>query len=122
MNTKILAAVSPPSIYHGCPTRKTFWEEKFTFGEFTAVNMKNCGHHNVRKHREIKYRDRYITLNISLEFGNLERTRITYSEAKCYLGRPEKGLITSLGIKANVRPKKYKKARYAIVNVSMKDL
>ena len=26
---KFLAIVSPPSIYHGCSTRKTFWEEKF---------------------------------------------------------------------------------------------
>ena len=32
-----------------------------------------------------------------------------------------KGLITPLGIKAKTRPNKYKKARYAIVNVSMKD-
>ena len=32
------------------------------------------------------------------------------------------GLITYLGLKAKVRPKKYKKARYAIGNVSKKDL
>ena len=57
---KILAVVTPLSIYHGCSTREKFWEEnftgeeKFTLGEFTAVNMKNCGRHNVRKHREIK--------------------------------------------------------------------
>ena len=31
-------------------------------------------------------------------------------------------MITSLGLKAKTRPKKYKKARYAIVNVSNKDL
>ena len=31
-------------------------------------------------------------------------------------------MITSLGLKANVRPDKYKKARYVIINVSMKDL
>ena len=36
--------------------------------------------------------------------------------------RSGKGLITSLGFKAKVRPQKYKKARYAIVNVSEKDL
>ena len=40
MNMNILAVVTPPSIYHGCSTRKTFWEEKFTVGEFSAVNMK----------------------------------------------------------------------------------
>ena len=31
-------------------------------------------------------------------------------------------LITSLGFKAKARPHKYKKSRYAIVNVSKKDL
>ena len=57
---KLLAVVKPPSIYYGCFTRKTFWEEKFigeenfTLGEFTAVNMKNCGRRNVRKHIDIK--------------------------------------------------------------------
>ena len=44
VNMKLLAVVTTPSIYHGCPTQKTFWEENFTgeenftLGEFTAVN------------------------------------------------------------------------------------
>ena len=40
---KLLAVVTPPSIYHGCSTQKTFWEEKFTGKEnlFLAVDMKN---------------------------------------------------------------------------------
>ena len=60
MNKKFLAFVIPPSIYYGCSTQKTFWEEKFTgeenfiLGEFSAVNSKNCGCQNVRKNREIK--------------------------------------------------------------------
>ena len=39
---KFLAVVTPPSIYHGCYTRKTFWEEKFTSKEnlSLAVDMK----------------------------------------------------------------------------------
>ena len=45
---KLLVIVAPPSIYHGCSTRKTFWEEKFA-----PVNMKNCGRSNFMKHREI---------------------------------------------------------------------
>ena len=53
MIMKLLAVVTPPSIYHGCSTWKTFWEENYTLGEFTPVNMKNCDRHNVRKHREI---------------------------------------------------------------------
>ena len=41
MNMKLLAVVTPPSIYHVCSTRKTFWEEKFTGKDFffLAVNM-----------------------------------------------------------------------------------
>ena len=42
MNMKLLAVLTPPSIYHGCSTWKTFWEEKFLGEEklFSAVNMK----------------------------------------------------------------------------------
>ena len=49
MNMNILSVVKPPSIYHVCSTRKTLWEENFR-----PVNMKNCGRHNVKKHREIR--------------------------------------------------------------------
>ena len=63
----LLAVVTPPSIYHGCSTQKTFWEEKFTGKEnlFLAVNMKNCGRRNFRKHKEIKGSDKYVHLDIS---------------------------------------------------------
>ena len=40
-----LVVVTPPSIYHGCSTQKTFWEEKFTGKKqdlFESVNMRNC--------------------------------------------------------------------------------
>ena len=74
-------------------------EEKFTLGEFTPVNMKICGRRNVRKHREIKNGEKYITLGISLKFGGLDKMKITSLEPKCYLGRSGKGFIASLGIK-----------------------
>ena len=63
----LLAVLTLPSIYHGCSTRKTFCEEKFTGKEnlFLDVNMKNCGRHNVRKHNEIRGSDKYVTLDIS---------------------------------------------------------
>ena len=48
--------------------------------------------------------------------------KITYSESKDYLVRPENGLINSMVLKTNIRSKKNKKARYAITNVIMKDL
>ena len=66
MNMKLLAVVTPPSIYHGYSTRKTFSEENFTGEEklFSSVNMKCFGCRNVSKHREIKGSDRYVTLDI----------------------------------------------------------
>ena len=82
INMKLLAAVKPPSIYHGWSTRKTVWEEKFTGEEklFSDVNMKNCGRRNVRKHREIKVIYKYVTLDISLEFENLDKIKTTSSD------------------------------------------
>ena len=56
INMKLLAVVTPLSIYHGFYTRKTFWEEKFTgaekftSGEFLDVNMKIWGRCNITKH------------------------------------------------------------------------
>ena len=57
--------VGPPSIYHGCSTWKTFWEEKFTGKKkdlFEPVNMRNCGKRNFRKHKEIKDSDERVIL------------------------------------------------------------
>ena len=122
MNMKLLAVVTSQSIYHCCCTQRTFWEEKFTLGEFIAVNMKNCSRCIVRKHREIKGSDKYVTLETSLKFDSLYKTRITSSESKDHLGRSGKGLINSMGFKTKERPKKYKKIRYAIGDVSKKDL
>ena len=84
---KFLVVVTPPSIYHGCSTRKTFWEEKFTGKQdlFEFVNMKNCGQRNVRKDIEIKGSDKCVTLNIyeilniSEKFDDLNKTKTTSS-------------------------------------------
>ena len=95
MNMKLLAVVTPQSIYHGCYTRKTFWEEKFTVEEilFSAVNMKNCGCLNVRKHKDIKGSDMYVTLDISLKFDNLDKIEIKSSESKVKFERSGKGCL-----------------------------
>ena len=124
MNMKLISVVTPLSIYHGCSTRKTFWEGKFTGKEklFPAVSMKNYGRCNVRKHREIKGSDKYVTLDISLKFENLVNMKMTSSDSKGKLERSGKGLIISMGFKEKVRTQKYKNARYAIRNVSRKDL
>ena len=49
-------------------------EEIFTGGEylFSGMKMKNCGRRNVRKLREIKGSDKYVTLDISLYIDSLE--------------------------------------------------
>ena len=128
---KFLVVVAPPSIYHCCSTRKTFWEEKFTGKKqdlFVSVNTRNCSQRNVRKHREIKDSDERVTLNmnkifkISEKFDNLDKMETTSSESKVKMEVSGKWLVTALDLKTKERSTKYKKARYAIGNVSMKDL
>ena len=88
---KFLVVVTPVSIYHGCSTRKTFWEEKFTGKKqdfFESMNMRNCGQSNVRKHKDIKGSDKCVTLNmheiliISEKFDDLDKMETTSSESK----------------------------------------
>ena len=113
---KLQSVVTSPLIHHDCSNRTTFWEEKFTgeekftLGEFTVVNMKNCGCRTVRKHIEIKGSEKYVTLDILLKFDSRDKIRITSSESKYNLEKSGKGLITSMGLKAKARPNKYKKA------------
>ena len=121
---KFLVVVTPPSIYHGCSTRKKFWEEKFTGKKylFQSVNMKNCGCRKFRKHKEIKGSDKIVTLNISAKFDGLNKMKTTSSESKGKLGRSGEGLVIALDFKTKVRSSKFKKASYAIGNVIKKDL
>ena len=110
---KFLAVVTPPTIYHGCSTRKTFWEETFAGKEhlFLSVNMKNCGRHKVRRHKEIRGSDKYVTLDISSKFDSLDKIKITSSESKVKLEGSGKGLVTSLGFKTKVRFAKIQKGK-----------
>ena len=121
---KFLLVVTPPFIYHGCSTQKMFWEERFTGKEdlFLSVNMKNCGRCKVRKHKDIKGFDNIITLNISSKFDSLNKIKTTSSESKVKLERPGKGLVTALDFNTKVGSQRCKNSRYAIVNVSEKDL
>ena len=91
---KLLAVVTPPSIYHGFSTWKKFWEENFTGKEnlFLAVNMKICDRHNVREHKEIKGSEKYVTLDISSKFDSLDKIKITSSESKEKFGKIRKGV------------------------------
>ena len=83
--------------------------------------MKNCSRSKVRKHKKIKGSDKYVTLDISAEFDNLNKTETTSSDSREKLERSEKGLVTALAFKTKVRLQKYKKEKYAIRNVSEKD-
>ena len=88
------------------------------------MNMKIYGCRKVRnsKHKEIKDSDRIVTLDISAKFDSLNKMETTSSESKGRLERSGKGLVTALDFKTKVRSQKYKNARYAIGNVSEKDL
>ena len=83
-NKKLLAVVTPTSMYNGCSTQKTFWERNFTGEEklFSDMNMKNCVCRNVRKHREINGSDKYVPLDILLKFDILDKMKITYLESR----------------------------------------
>ena len=110
---KFLVVVTQLSIYHGCSTRKTFWEEKFTGKQylFEPVSIKNCGRRKVRKHKDIKGSDKCVTLNIyeilniSEKFYNLNKMETTFSDSKVELEGSGKGLITDLALKTKARSK-----------------
>ena len=61
-------------------------------------------------------------MNISAKFDSLNKIKITSSESKGKLGRPGKGLATALDFKTKVRFTKIQKSRYAIENISERDL
>ena len=104
---KFLVVVTPPSIYHGCSTRKTFWEEKFTGKKdlFQSVSTKNCGCRKVRKHKDTKGSDKCVTLNISEMFDSLNKMVTISLESKVEYGRSGKGLVTAPDLNTKERSK-----------------
>ena len=86
---KFLVVLTSLFVYHGCFTRKTFLEEKFTGKNylFQSVNMKNCGRRKVRKHKEIKGSDKIVTFNVSSKFDSLKNMETTSSESIGKFGR-----------------------------------
>ena len=60
-------------------------------------------------------------LKISEEFDNLDKMETRSSESKVKMEGSGKWLVTDLALKTKARLKKYKNARYAIGDVSMKD-
>ena len=76
------------------------------------MNTKNCGCCKIRKHKEIKGSDKYVTLNIyeilniSEKFDDLNNMETTSSESKVELERSGNGLVTALALKTKARSKK----------------
>ena len=72
---------------------------------FESMNMRNCGQSNVRKHKEIKGSEKFVTLNIyeilniSEKFNNLNNMETTSSESKVESEGSGKGLATALDLK-----------------------
>ena len=60
-------------------------------------------------------------MDISEKFDSPNKMEATSSESKEKFKRSGKGLVTALDFKTKERLPKYKKARYAIGNVSKKD-
>ena len=64
----------------------------------------------------------YDILKISEKFDDLDKMETTSSESKVKMEGSGKWLVTALALNNKARSKIYKKARYAIRNVSMQDL
>ena len=64
----------------------------------------------------------YEILKFSEKFDNLDKMQTTSSESEVKMEGSGKWLVTTLALKTKARSTKYKKARYDIGNVSMKDL
>ena len=109
---KLISVVTPPAIYHGLPTQKTFWEENFTL-----VSMKSCGRRNFRKHRDIKNGEHYIALDLSLKLYCLYKRKATSLEPRDNVGRLGKGMTTSLTIRTKI-PNNKQKARTVFTDIT----
>ena len=82
--------------------------------------MTSCVRRNVRKHREIKNVRKYTILGISYKLDFLDKSEFTSSESKDYMGRPVKGLTTSLSLSTKGSNKK-QKARFSITDSTDQD-
>ena len=79
--------------------------------------MRSCGQINFRKQKEIKNDEQCIFLEISLEPGCLEKRKVTSSGPRGSVGRPGKGMTTSMTISTINRSKINQKANVATTDV-----
>ena len=113
---KFLSVLTPPQdIYHGCSTHKTLWQDKLT-----PVNMTSSGRCNVRKHRDTKNGEQYIVLDIYSKIDFMDKREAKSSESRDYMGRPGKGMNTSLTLRTK-NPNNKQKARFYITEITNQD-
>ena len=84
--------------------------------------MKSFGRRKVRKHKEIRGSDKIVNLDISAKFDSLNKTETTSSESKERFGKIRKGVGKRSGFQYQSKVAKIKKAMYAIVSFSEKDI
>ena len=82
--------------------------------------MTICRRHNVRKHRDIKNGEQCIIFDISSKLDCLDKREVTHTESKYYMGRPGKGLNTSMDLMKK-NPNKKQKARFSITEITNQD-
>ena len=121
MNIKLLEVVTPPSIYRGFSNWKTFWEEKFTLDELTAGNMKTVVVAMLGNTKISKVVPSVSTWTYYWNLTIWKRWELNLQNL-FFLRGSGKGLINSLGLKAKAGAKKYKNLRYAIGNISNKNI
>ena len=76
---------------------------------------------NVRKHRETKNGDHYITSDISLKLKCLEKRKVTSSQPMDYMGITGKGMTKYLTLSTKSINKKQKEMDY-ITTITNQDL
>ena len=76
------------------------------------MKITSCVRRNVRKHREINIGDQYIIFNISSKLYFVENRGVASSESRYYMGRPGKGLTTSMDLSTKTSNKKQKSKFY----------
>ena len=78
-----------------------------------------CGCSNVRKQKEIRNVEHYITLDIYLDLGCLHKRKLTSPGPRYYVGIPDKGLNTYLTLRSRKKPKSKQKAKFSTTDVCL---
>ena len=84
--------------------------------------MKNCGHQNVRRHKEIKNGEQYIVLYIFLELDISYKREVASLVPSYYVGQSGKGMNNSIKLRTRKRSNKKKKTGNVNTEDSYQDI